>query len=100
MAEVITSADGKLQILRHSIALATMGAKSVQGTIKNVGSNTVDAEIKVEFYDESGALLGPAAGKVKDLAPGEERIFDVWGHNLPDSWQVDTHKIISVDVVT
>ncbi|OGO19181.1 MAG: hypothetical protein A2144_03920 [Chloroflexi bacterium RBG_16_50_9] len=99
MAEPILSADGKLQIVRHSIVYPTMGPKSVQGAVKNLGSAPVNAEIAVEFYDESGNPLGQSVGVFKDINPGEVRLFDVWAERLPNMYEVESHKIVSVGTV-
>ena len=100
MAEVITSPDGKLQITRHSIVYPTMGPKSVQGAVKNLSTDPVDAEIKVEFYDESDNPLGQSTGIFKDIAPGETRLFDVWAERLPNMYEVESHKIVSVCAIS
>ena len=100
MAEAITSPDGKVQIVRHSITYPPMGPKSVQGAIKNISSDTVSAEIKVEFYDESDNMLGTSAEIIKDLAPGETRLFDVWAERLPNMYEIETHKIASLTTVS
>jgi hypothetical protein len=95
MASMV-SPDGKLQIIRHSMVYPTMGPKSVQGALKNIGTTKDDAEIIVEFYDESGNALGQSTGVFKDIAPGETRLFDVWAERLPNMYEVESHKIISV----
>ena len=100
MAEVITSPDGKLQITRHSIVYPPMGPKSVQGALSNISTEPVDAEVKVEFYDESGNTLGQAKGIFKDIAPGETRSFDVWGERIPNMYEIESHKIVSVSTIT
>jgi hypothetical protein len=100
MAEAIVSPDGKLQILRHSIVYPPMGPKSVQGAVKNLGTAPLSAEITVEFYDESDNPLGQAAGTFKDIAPGEVRLFDVWAERLPNMYEIESHKIISLRVIT
>jgi hypothetical protein len=52
MAGPIVSADGKLQIMRHSIVYPTMGPKSVQGAVKNLSSAAVNAEVIVELTNQ------------------------------------------------
>ena len=96
----IVSPDGKLQILRHSIVYPPMGPKSVQGAVKNISTDKVDAEIVVEFYDDSGTPLGQSNGVFKDITPGETRLFDVWAERLPNMYEVESHKIVSVRVVS
>jgi hypothetical protein len=100
MAGPIVSADGKLQIMRHSIVYPTMGPKSVQGAVKNLSSAAVNAEVIVEFYDESGNSLGQCSGVFKDIAPDEVRLFDVWAERLPNMYEIESHKIVSVRTVT
>jgi hypothetical protein len=99
MAEAIVSPDGKLQILRHSIVYPPMGPKSVQGAVKNLGTAPVSAEIVVEFYDESGNPLGQSTGIFKDIAPGEVRLFDVWAERLPNMYEIESHKVMSLNTV-
>jgi hypothetical protein len=96
MAEPITSPDGKLQITRHSIVYPPMGPKSVQGAVKNLGDIPANAEIKVEFYDDADNALGQSTGVFEDIAPGEVRLFDVWAERLPNMYEVESHKIISL----
>ena len=88
-----------VRIMRHSIAYPPMGPKSVQGAIKNVSSDTVSAEIEVEFYDESDNLLGTVSEKIEDLAPDETRLFDVWAERLPNMYEIEYHKIVSLSVI-
>jgi hypothetical protein len=95
----ITSPDGKLQILRHSMVYPPMGPKSVQGAVKNLSTVKVNAEIKVEFYDDSGTALGQSTGVFKDIDPGETKLFDVWAERLPNMYEVESHKILSVRAV-
>jgi hypothetical protein len=95
----ITSPDGKLQVLRNSIVYPPMGPKSVQGAVKNLSQEKVNAEIVVEFYDESGTSLGQCTGVFKDIAPGETRLFDVWAERLPNMYEIESHKLISVRAV-
>ncbi len=99
MAEPIVSPDGKLQITRHSIVYPPMGPKSVQGAVKNISSAPVNAEIKVEFYDESDNPLGQSTGLFKNIAPGEVRLFDVWAERLPNMYEIEKHKIILLRAV-
>ena len=99
MAEPILSPDGKLEITRHSMVYPPMGPKSVQGAVKNLGTAPANAEVKVEFYDDSGNPLGQSVGVFKDIAPDEVRLFDVWAERLPNMYEVESHKIISLSVV-
>ena len=96
MAEPILSPDGKLQIVRHSILYPPMGPKSVQGAVKNLGAESVNADITVEFYDESGNPLGKSNGICKNIAPGETKVFEVWAERLPNMYEIESHKIVSV----
>jgi hypothetical protein len=99
MAQEIVSPDGKLQITRHSIVYPTMGPKSVQGAVKNISKSIASAEIVVEFYDEMGNRLGQSTGVFQDIKPGEVRLFDVWAERLPNMYEVESHKVISLRAV-
>ncbi len=94
MAQPITSTDGALQIIRHSILYPPMGPKAVQGAVKNMGTETVGAEIQVEFYDAYEKLLGSAKGVFKDIKPGETRLFDIWAERLPNMYEIDDYKVV------
>jgi hypothetical protein len=94
---VIMSADGKLQIVRHSMVYPPMGPKCVQGAVKNISSENAEAKIKVDFLNEAGELLGSSIGVFKDIKPGESRLFDIWGERLPNSWEVEEHNISFVE---
>src|SRR4030042_1789447 len=96
MAEPITSPDGKMQITRHSILYPPMGPKAVQGAVKNIGNAPATAEIVVAFLDDAGNTLGQSTGVFKDIAPGEVRLFDIWAERLPNMYEVESHKIISL----
>jgi hypothetical protein len=100
MAEPITSPDGKLQITRHSMVYPAMGPKSIQGAVKNIGNTPASAEIKVEFFDDAGNALGQSTGVFKDIIPDEVRLFDVWAERLPNMYEVEDYKIISLSDVT
>ncbi len=94
MAQPITSPDGALQIIRHSILYPPMGPKAVQGAVKNIGTEIVGAEIQVEFYDAFEKLLGSATGVFKDIKPGETRLFDIWAERLPNMYEIDDYKVV------
>jgi hypothetical protein len=76
-----------------------MGPKSVQGAVKNFGTAAANAEITVEFYDESGNPLGQSTEVFKNLSPGETRLFDVWAERLPNMYEIESHKIVSLRAV-
>jgi hypothetical protein len=93
MAQPILSTDGKLQIVRHSMVYPAMGPKCVQGAVKNISAELVNAEIKADFYDANENLLGSSVGVFKDIKPGETRLFDIWAERLPNMYEVEEHKI-------
>jgi hypothetical protein len=99
MAQPITSPDGTLEITRHSMVYPPMGPKSIQGAVKNNGTENANAEIQVEFYDSSENLLGTSIGVFKDIKPGETRLFDIWAERLPNMYEVEEHKIAYVKKV-
>ena len=100
MANPISSDDGRLKIIRHSLLYPSMGPKAVQGAIKNVSASTVSAEIRAEFRDDSGRALGTVGITVENLAPDETRLFDVWAERLPDMYEVEGYEIVSLKVIS
>jgi uncharacterized protein YpuA (DUF1002 family) len=78
--EVITSPDGKVQILEPYLTYYSSSWIVVGGTIKNVSSSPVSAEINVELYDFSGSLLDTIVKTVNSLEPGETRDFQITGY--------------------
>ena len=99
MAQPIASADGKLLLVRHSMVYPAMGPKCVQGAVKNVSTETVNVEIKVDFLDADSNLLGSSVGVFKEIQPGESRLIDIWAERLPNMYEVDEHKIVYVKTV-
>ena len=99
MAEPITSPDGKLQITRHSILYPPMGPKAVQGAVKNISNAAANAEIVVAFLDDAGNELGRSTGVFKKISPNEVKLFDVWAERLPNMYEVESHKIISLRTI-
>jgi hypothetical protein len=99
MSEKITSPDGKVQITRHSTRYAPIGPISIQGALMNLSNSVVSAKIDVEFFDEAGKLMGPASEIIKDLAPNETRLFDIWGERVPQAYDIDSYKITSLKVI-
>jgi hypothetical protein len=94
---IIVSPEGKLQITRHSMVYPPMGPKCVQGAVKNISADITEARIKIDFINEAGELLGSSTGIIKDIQPGESRLFDIWGERLPNMYEVDDYKICFVE---
>jgi hypothetical protein len=83
----------KLQILSHSMTTNEYGNIVVKGTAKNISSSNFSyAEIKVKFYDASGALLDTWLDNINDLGPGETWSFEVMYLGL------DTEKVKSYQI--
>ena len=50
--QVITSPDGKLQIIRHRLYVDRFGCYCVEGAIRNIGGESnLNAEIKIDYYN-------------------------------------------------
>jgi len=91
--EIITSPDGKLQVLSHSGAPSVGGYKyEVKGKIKNVSSSTVSAEITVKYYDENEAFLESVISIINDIPSNEIRSFTNLA-TVEYSW-IDSYEII------
>jgi hypothetical protein len=76
--QVITSPDGKLQTLHHKMSVNRFGHRVVEGAVRNISSDSnVSAEIKAEYYDAAGTLIGSEADTVRRLEPGKTGAFEV-----------------------
>jgi len=84
----------KLEILSHSMSggRGEFVKPVVKGTAKNVSSSTIYAEVKVKFYDASGALLGTSLDSINDLSAGETWSFKVVYYDI-DRENVYSYKI-------
>ena len=56
-------------------ARATYVNGYVEGSIKNIGTNTENTYIKIDLYSKRNVLLGTKYVKVEDLKQNEERDF-------------------------
>jgi len=72
--QTITSDDGKLQIIKHQSVADPYFGLTVSGTVKNISSATVSAEVKVEYY-ESGSLVDTQTATFDDIPAGGVRAF-------------------------
>jgi hypothetical protein len=99
MSEKVTSPDGKVQVIRHNIKHVPIGPLSIQGAVKNLSAEVVSAQIDIEFFDEAGKYMGPASEAVSNLAPGETRLFEIWGERVPEQYDIDSYKIASLRTI-
>jgi hypothetical protein len=79
--QVIISADGKLKILRHELVdsyIITPYGVYVSGVIQNISSETVNAEITVDFYNIDGKYLETKTATVNNIGAGRSSKFEVW----------------------
>jgi hypothetical protein len=94
--QVITSPDGKLQTLHHRISANRFGHRIVEGAVRNVSSDSsVNAEIKAEYYDAAGTLIGNEADIVRRLGPGKTGAFEVV-YSGERRWDIKHYKIVSL----
>jgi len=99
MSEKVTSPDGKVQVIRHNIKHVPIGPLSIQGAVKNLSTEKVNAQINIEFFNEAGDYMGPASEIISDLTPGETRLFEIWGERVPEQYDIDSYKISSVRIL-
>jgi hypothetical protein len=94
--QVILSPDNTLQTLHHRITGNRFGHRVVDGVLKNLTSDsTVAAEIKVEYYDGSGGLIGTGVEIMKIMEPGKTGAFEV-PYSGERRWEVKSYKIVSL----
>jgi hypothetical protein len=92
----IMSPDNTIQTLHHRISANRFGHATVSGVVKNVGSDpSVIAEIKVEYYDGTGVLVGSEIETVRILSPGKTAAFEVV-YSGDRRWDIKSYKIVSL----
>ena len=92
----IMSSDNTIQTLHHRMSANRFGHRTVVGVVKNVSSDSnVIAEIKAEYYDEIGVLIGTEIEIVRILTPGKTAAFEVV-HSGDRRWDVSNYKIVSL----
>jgi len=73
----ITSADGKLQILKHQGEVWWNGQVVVTGTVKNISSSTASAEINAEIFGWTMQSLATGTDTVSNIPAGGSRTFEI-----------------------
>ena len=97
--QVITSPDGKLQILHHRMSANRFGHRVVEGAVRNISSDSgVNAEIKAEYYDADGTLIGTEVDIVRRLGPGKTGAFEVV-YSGERRWDVKYSRIVSLQPI-
>ena len=97
--QIITSPDGKLQTLHHKMSVNRFGHRVVEGAVRNISSDAnVSAEIKAEYYDAAGTLIGTEVDIVRHLEPGKTGAFEVVysGQQRPD---IKYYKIVNLQQI-
>lgn len=52
-AQVVTSPDGKIQILRHNAFIDHFGCYTCEGVVKNLSKSDLNGEIKIDYYNKN-----------------------------------------------
>jgi hypothetical protein len=95
-AQEIMSPDNTLQTLQHRMSANRFGHRTVTGVVKNVSSDSSTmAEIKAEYYDEAGVLIGTESEVFRILAPGKTAAFEVV-YSGDRRWDIKSYKIVSL----
>lgn len=94
--QVITSPDNKLQTLHHKMSVNRFGHRVVEGTVRNISSDAaLGVEIKAEYYDAAGTLIGTETDTVRRLEPGKTGAFEVvYSGEL--RWDIKNYKIVTL----
>ena len=94
--QVVRSSDGKLKTLHHRMSVNRFGHRVVEGAVKNTGpESSITAEIKAEYYDASGMLMGTEAETIKLLAPGKTGAFEIV-YSGERRWDVKSYRIVTL----
>jgi hypothetical protein len=97
--QAITSPDDKLQTLHHRMSVNRFGHRVVDGVVKNIGSDSgVSVEIKAEYYDAAGTLIGTEVDIVRRLEPGKTAAFQVV-YSGERRWDIKHYKIVALRVL-
>ena len=97
--QVIKSPDDKIQTLHHRMSANRFGHRTVAGVVKNVSSDSnVITEIKAEYYDEIGVLIGTEIEIVKILTPGKTAAFEVV-YSGDRRWDIKNYRIVSLQQI-
>jgi len=92
----ITSTDNKLKTLHHRMSVNRFGHRVVEGVVRNISSNSsINAEIKAEYYDTSGTLIGTEVDIVRRLQPGKTGAFEVV-YSGEQRWDIKHYRIVSL----
>ena len=95
-AQEILSPDNTIQTLHHRMSANRFGHRTVTGVVKNSGSDSnVAAEVKAEYYDEAGVLVGTESEVVRILVPGKTAAFEVV-YSGDRRWDIKSYKIVSL----
>lgn len=94
--QVITSPDGKLQTLHHKMSVNRFGHRVVEGAIRNISSDSnINAEIKAEYYDATGTLIGTEVDIVRRLEPSKTGAFEVV-YSGEQRWDIKYYQIVTL----
>ncbi len=92
----IMSPDNTIKTLHHRMSANRFGHRTVVGVVKNLSSDSsVIAEIKAEYYDEIGVLIGTEIETVRILTPGKTAAFEVV-YSGDRRWEINNYKIVSL----
>ena len=95
-SQTITSPDNKLQILHHRMSVNRFGHRVVEGAVKNISPDSgVFAEIKAEYYDVAGTLMGTEVDIVRKLGSGKTGAFEIV-YSGDRRWDVRSYRITSL----
>jgi hypothetical protein len=96
---VITSPDNKLQTLHHRMSVNRFGHRVVEGVVRNSGPESIiKAEIKVEYYDNSGTIIGTEVDIIKIMQPGKTGAFEVV-YSGERRWDIKRYRIVALQQI-
>ena len=94
--QLITSPNGRLQILHHKMSTSQFGHRIVEGAVKNISSDLkLSAQIRVSYYDAAGTLIDTEVDMVKHLEPGKTGAFEAV-YSGPKRGDVKYYKIANL----
>jgi CBS domain-containing protein len=92
----IMSPDNTIKTLHHRMSANRFGHRTVVGVVKNVSpDSSIIAEIKAEYYDETGVLIGTESEILRILTPGKTAAFEIV-YSGDRRWEIKNYKIVSL----
>ena len=90
-AQVVTSPDGDVQIIRHNAFIDHFGCYTCEGVVKNLSKSELSGEIKLDYYNKKNEYVDSEVDTFH-LEAGAGKSFLIM-YQGPQRGTVKYHKI-------